>query len=191
ADGAVRRTAGADEGAMRGDVLVLPALPGGSDDRTGSGGGRRALLETVGRLWSRGVPLDRTALDAGHRRVPLPTYPFRRDRYWADPPVSPLLHRVRWENSALPEASAAAVRSVLLTGPDATAVELLGRQLAAEGLELHTGGEEPPDSVVLVVGAAPGQEEGADAVGRAQETALAAFDVALGRLDATRGAPDG
>ncbi|SCD65308.1 non-ribosomal peptide synthetase/type I polyketide synthase [Streptomyces sp. DvalAA-19] len=186
ADGAVRRTAGADEGAMRGDVLVLPALPGGSDDRTGSGGGRRALLETVGRLWSRGVPLDRTALDAGHRRVPLPTYPFRRDRYWADPPVSPLLHQVRWEDSALPEASAAAVRSVLLTGPDATAVELLGRQLAAEGVPLHTGGEEPPDAVVLVAGAAPGQEEGADAVGRAQETALAAFDVALGRLDATR-----
>ncbi len=89
-------------------------------------------------------------------------------------------------DSALPEASAAAVRSVLLTGPDATAVELLGRQLAAKGVELHTGGEEPPDSVVLVVGAAPGQEEGADAVGRAQETALAAFDVALGRLDATR-----
>ncbi len=132
------------------------------------------------------MPLDRTALDAGHRRVPLPTYPFRRDRYWADPPVSPLLHRVRWEDTALPDASAACVRSLLLTGPDATAVDLLGRQLAAEGVQLHTGGEEPPDSVVLVTGSAPGQEEGAGAVGRAQEAALAAFDVALSRLDATR-----
>ncbi|MFJ9054459.1 amino acid adenylation domain-containing protein [Streptomyces bacillaris] len=191
--GTARAAAGAVEGAMPGDVLVLPALPGGSDDRTADGdgrtaggGGRRALLETVGRLWSRGVPLDRTALDVGHRRVPLPTYPFRRDRYWADPPVSPLLHRVRWEDTALPDASAACVRSVLLTGPDATAVDLLGRQLAAEGVQLHTGGEEPPDTVVLVAGSVPGQEEGADAVGRAQETALAAFDVALGRLDATR-----
>ncbi|MFE7536264.1 amino acid adenylation domain-containing protein [Streptomyces rhizosphaericola] len=185
--------AGADGGATPGDVLVLPALPGGpdgrtapGDDRTTGGGGRRALLETVGRLWSRGVPLDRTALDAGHRRVPLPTYPFRRDRYWADPPVSPLLHRVRWEDTALPDASTAVVRSVLLTGPDATAVELLGRQLAAAEVPLHTGGEEPPDAVVLVAGPAPGLEEGADAVGRAQEAALAAFDVALGRLDATR-----
>ncbi|MFJ9688090.1 amino acid adenylation domain-containing protein [Streptomyces bacillaris] len=185
--------AGADGGATPGDVLVLPALPGGpdgpaapGDGRTAGGGGRGALLETVGRLWSRGVPLDRTALDAGHRRVPLPTYPFRRDRYWADPPVSPLLHRVRWEETALPGASAGVVRSVLLTGPDATAVELLGRRLAAEGVPLHTGGEEPPDAVVLVAGPAPGPEEGADAIGRAQETALAAFDVALGRLDATR-----
>ncbi|MFJ9637464.1 amino acid adenylation domain-containing protein [Streptomyces sp. NPDC101178] len=170
-------------------VLVVPALSGGSDIRTPGGDGLRALLETVGRLWSRGVPLDRTALDVGHRRVPLPTYPFRRDRYWADPPVNPLLHRVLWEDSALPEASAeAAVGSVLLTGPDAASVERLGEQLAAEGFRLHTGSEEqePPDAVVLVAGSAPEVDEGADALARAQEIALAAFDVALAGLDATR-----
>ncbi|CAM5646676.1 Amino acid adenylation domain-containing protein OS=Streptomyces microflavus OX=1919 GN=Smic_86940 PE=3 SV=1 [Streptomyces microflavus] len=79
-------------------MLVLPALPGGSHDREPGGSGDRepggsgdsrqrgdgrgALLETIGRLWSRGVPLDRTALDAGHHRVPLPAYPFQRRRYW-------------------------------------------------------------------------------------------------------------
>ncbi|WP_432152355.1 amino acid adenylation domain-containing protein [Streptomyces sp. bgisy029] len=170
-------------------VLVVPALPGGTDTRAPGGDGLRALLETVGRLWSRGVPLDRSALDAGHRRVPLPTYPFRRDRYWADPPVSPLLHQVRWEDSALPEAATeAAVGSVLLTGPDAASVEWLGEQLAAEGIRLYTGGaeQEQPDAVVLVAGSAPDVDEGADALGRAQEAALAAFDVALAGLDAAR-----
>ncbi|MFF7627971.1 amino acid adenylation domain-containing protein [Streptomyces cyaneofuscatus] len=165
-------------------VMVVPALPGGAEGGT-SAGDRRALLETIGRLWSRGVPLDRSALDADHHRVPLPTYPFRRDRYWADPPVSPLLHRVLWEEAGLPDASASAVGSVLLTGPDAASVSRLAEQLAAEGIRLHTGEEEPPDAVVLVAGPAPAQED-ADALGRAQESALAAFDEALARLDETR-----
>lgn len=175
---------GAAAAGRDGAVLVVPALPGGGEDGTSAVEGRRALLETIGRLWSRGVPLDRTALDAGHHRVPLPTYPFRRDRYWADPPVSPLLHRVLWEEARLPE-TAAAVRSVLLTGPDAASVSRLARQLAAEGIRPHTGGEEPPDAVVLVAGPAPAQED-ADALGRAQESALDAFDEALARLDETR-----
>ncbi|MFD8467966.1 amino acid adenylation domain-containing protein [Streptomyces cyaneofuscatus] len=179
------RRSGAGAAGRDGGVLVVPALPGGTEGGTPAGDGRRALLETVGRLWSRGVPLDRTALDADHHRVPLPTYPFRRDRYWADPPVSPLLHRVLWEQAGLPDASAAAVGSVLLTGPDAASVSRLAEQLTAEGVRLHTGGEEPPDAVVLVAGPAPVQED-ADALGRAQETALASFDEALALLDETR-----
>lgn len=175
-------------GGTAGAVMVIPALPGGADASTPGGDGRRALLETIGRLWSRGVPLDRTTLHAGHHRVPLPTYPFRRDRYWADPPVRPLLHQVLWEDSTLPATSAeaaAAVRSVLLTGPDAASVSRLAGQLSAEGIRLHTGGEAPPDAVVLVAGPAPAHED-ADALGRAQETALAAFGEALARLDETR-----
>ncbi|MEW1612488.1 MULTISPECIES: non-ribosomal peptide synthetase/type I polyketide synthase [unclassified Streptomyces] len=172
-------------GGAREHPLVIPALPGGSDGGTLRGDGRGALLETIGRLWSRGVPLDRTALDADHHRVSLPTYPFRRSRYWAGPPVSPLLHRVVWQDAALPATSAAPVRSVLLTGPDAASVSRLAGQLSAEGVRLHIGGEEPPDAVVLVAGPAPGQED-ADVLGRVQETALAAFGAALTRLDETR-----
>ncbi|MEV4876231.1 non-ribosomal peptide synthetase/type I polyketide synthase [Streptomyces cyaneofuscatus] len=178
--GAARAAAG-----RGGAVLVVPALPGGADGSTPGGAGRGALLETIGRLWSRGVPLDRTALDADRHRVPLPAYPFRRDRYWADPPVSPLLHRVLWEEADLPEAPAAAVRSVLLTGPDTASVSRLAGQLSAEGIRLHTGGEAPPDAVVLVAGPAPAQED-ADALGRAQEAALAAFGEALALLDGAR-----
>ncbi|MFI7122702.1 type I polyketide synthase [Amycolatopsis sp. NPDC049868] len=45
-----------------------------------------ALLRSVGRAWTRGIEIDWTAFYAGERRrrVPLPTYPFERQRYWVD-----------------------------------------------------------------------------------------------------------
>ncbi|MEO0407652.1 MAG: SDR family NAD(P)-dependent oxidoreductase, partial [Cyanobacteria bacterium P01_A01_bin.135] len=44
------------------------------------------LLEAVGQLWQRGVPLDWQQLHlTPRRRVPLPTYPFERQRYWVEP----------------------------------------------------------------------------------------------------------
>jgi thioesterase domain-containing protein/NAD(P)-dependent dehydrogenase (short-subunit alcohol dehydrogenase family)/acyl carrier protein len=48
------------------------------------------LLGAVGRLWVAGVTLDSARFHAaGHRRrVPLPTYPFERQRYWIDPDPS-------------------------------------------------------------------------------------------------------
>ena len=49
------------------------------------------LLNTLARLWAEGVTVDWAAFNARrqHRqRVPLPTYPFERQRYWIDPPDS-------------------------------------------------------------------------------------------------------
>lgn len=49
------------------------------------------MLRTLGRLWTAGVEIDWTAFHADgseHRRIPLPTYPFERRRYWIDPPRS-------------------------------------------------------------------------------------------------------
>jgi acyl transferase domain-containing protein len=43
-----------------------------------------ALITGVGRLHAAGVSPDWTVLFAGARRVPLPTYPFQRSRYWED-----------------------------------------------------------------------------------------------------------
>ncbi|MEO5724470.1 MAG: SDR family NAD(P)-dependent oxidoreductase, partial [Ilumatobacteraceae bacterium] len=45
------------------------------------------LLGAIGRAWMAGVPLDAAKLFAGQRRrrVPLPTYPFERRRYWVEP----------------------------------------------------------------------------------------------------------
>lgn len=49
-----------------------------------------AVLTTLGSLWGAGVRVEWSALHAGEsrRRVPLPTYPFERQRYWVDPDQS-------------------------------------------------------------------------------------------------------
>jgi acyl transferase domain-containing protein len=49
------------------------------------------LVETLARLWQGGVAVDWRAF-SGHeqrRRVPLPTYPFERRRFWVDPTDAP------------------------------------------------------------------------------------------------------
>jgi acyl transferase domain-containing protein len=44
------------------------------------------LLQAVGNLWARGVPVELANVDSGTRgrRTPLPGYPFRRKRFWID-----------------------------------------------------------------------------------------------------------
>jgi len=49
------------------------------------------LLHTLARLWTAGVEIDWAALHARElesRRIPLPAYPFERQRYWIDPPAA-------------------------------------------------------------------------------------------------------
>ncbi|MBT2901428.1 type I polyketide synthase, partial [Streptomyces sp. McG3] len=61
------------------EVAFLPALrPSWPEPR--------AVTAALGELHTRGVPLDWPAIAAGWggRTVPLPTYPFRRRRYWPD-----------------------------------------------------------------------------------------------------------
>lgn len=45
------------------------------------------LLNTLGQLWLTGVEVDWSGFytHEQHRRLPLPTYPFERQRYWIDP----------------------------------------------------------------------------------------------------------
>jgi len=52
----------------------------------GGRGDHAVLLEAVGRLWLAGTEVDAAAFFRGERRrrVPLPTYPFERRRYWID-----------------------------------------------------------------------------------------------------------
>jgi acyl transferase domain-containing protein len=51
-------------------------------------GDRGFLLQTVGKLWLEGVAIDWSSFYAHQQRhrVPLPTYPFERQRYWIEPP---------------------------------------------------------------------------------------------------------
>ncbi|MEC4811963.1 MAG: SDR family oxidoreductase [Scytonema sp. PMC 1069.18] len=46
------------------------------------------LLQTLGRLWLNGVEIDWSGFYRHERRhrLPLPTYPFERQRYWIEPP---------------------------------------------------------------------------------------------------------
>lgn len=64
------------------DHLVLPSLRHPQHQHND----RAFVLTTLGRLWVAGVDIDWAALHAGQgrRRVPLPTYPFERRRYWIE-----------------------------------------------------------------------------------------------------------
>ncbi len=66
-------------------VTVLSTLQDGRDEG-------EAALNALGRLWLEGVEVDWTAFHAAARRkrVPLPTYPFERKRYWIEPPATNL-----------------------------------------------------------------------------------------------------
>src|SRR5262249_9488510 len=50
-----------------------------------------SILDAAGRLWASGVDLDWSNLQPGTapRRVPLPTYPFERKRYWVEAASAP------------------------------------------------------------------------------------------------------
>jgi amino acid adenylation domain-containing protein len=60
---------------------VLLSLTHADDARSSD---RACLLRAVGQLWTSGIAIDWRGLQAGRtlRRVPLPTYPFERTRYW-------------------------------------------------------------------------------------------------------------
>jgi len=45
------------------------------------------LQKAVGQLWTLGISVNWNSIDGGqqHRRIPLPTYPFERQRHWIEP----------------------------------------------------------------------------------------------------------
>ena len=67
------------------EPVIMSALRHAGDPRDDSA----QLLETVGRLWLAGACRKPELRDAQEkrRRIPLPTYPFERRRFWIDPAV--------------------------------------------------------------------------------------------------------
>ncbi|MEU4641565.1 SDR family NAD(P)-dependent oxidoreductase [Micromonospora sp. NPDC023814] len=61
-------------------LVPLGSLPGPGEPT----GDLATLLGTAAALWCAGTPV-RLGSDPDARRVPLPTYPFERRRYWVDP----------------------------------------------------------------------------------------------------------
>jgi acyl transferase domain-containing protein/glutamate-1-semialdehyde aminotransferase len=66
---------------------IVPSLPDSADGSSDL----LSVLAAAGRLWIAGAELDWAGFHshARRRRVPLPTYPFDRERYWVDPQVTP------------------------------------------------------------------------------------------------------
>lgn len=62
--------------------IVLSSLPHPKETT----GDRSFILNMLGRLWLAGFAIDWSNFSAQHkyRRVPLPTYPFERQRYWIE-----------------------------------------------------------------------------------------------------------
>jgi len=114
-----------------------------------------ALLTALGRLWLAGLRLDWSGFHAGElrRRVPLPTYPFERQRYWIDaaaeapsapapvpeagkrPDVADWFYLPAWKPALPPPAAAPAAearRWLVLAGLDGPSADLAAR-LAEHG----------------------------------------------------------
>jgi amino acid adenylation domain-containing protein len=69
-----------------------------------AGSDLESVLAALGRLWTAGVPVDHAAFFAHERRrrVPLPTYPFERKRYWIDVQPAASATRARVDEAAEP-----------------------------------------------------------------------------------------
>jgi len=86
-----------------GGEITVSSLPAqGGEGRGGSE--TAAMLGALGGLWQKGMEIDWAGLHAGVRRlrVPLPTYPFQRKRFWIDPASTP---RAVLEERETPEPS--------------------------------------------------------------------------------------
>lgn len=60
------------------DAVVVPALREGEEERS-------SILGALGTLYTMGLPLDwRRLFEEGSRCVPLPHYPWQRERYWLE-----------------------------------------------------------------------------------------------------------
>ncbi|HYN21944.1 MAG TPA: amino acid adenylation domain-containing protein [Thermoanaerobaculia bacterium] len=123
------------------------------------------VLTALGRLWLAGADVDFNAFWAGEkrRRVPLPTYPFERQRYWVDPLQPELAGRKRvskdpadwywvpsWKRTEKPgldlhelagKGNGDATRWLLFTSPDGVGphLERRLRELGADVTTVVTG----------------------------------------------------
>ncbi|WP_199523672.1 non-ribosomal peptide synthetase [Micromonospora craterilacus] len=159
-------------------VRVLTVLDVAAQPAAGTG----ALLAAVGRLWTLGGPLDRSALYAGRRRVPVPTYPFQRRSYppSAPPQAAVPLHRVAWRDAPLGAGELPA--RVRLRGPGIggelaarLAATLAGRGVTVQAAPEPVGDLAPPEVTVWLAGPAVDPPD------------VAALDTAVaGQVDAVR-----
>ena len=106
---------------------IVGSLP----DATGQPADDEAILAALGKLWISGISPDwRAVADEPRARVPLPTYPFERRRYWIEPPARCETRDVNIEPAIAPvvDASNPAAHELSMNGISMNA----GQQPAAE-----------------------------------------------------------
>ncbi|MFD2765824.1 type I polyketide synthase [Micromonospora eburnea] len=92
--------------------------------RSNPGGDQIAVLRGLATVWADGHDVDWHAVEPSRpvTRVPLPVYPYQRERFWADPP----------ETAAEPAAPQPSAPASAPTADVSTTVEPMEAQLAAE-----------------------------------------------------------
>jgi len=88
------------------------------------------LLRAAGRLWLAGVRLDWPRLHSGRRRrVPLPTYPFERERHWVERRQGSLALRVELADDGRREVADWFYLPVFRPAPSAPSSTPVGREM--------------------------------------------------------------
>jgi amino acid adenylation domain-containing protein len=136
--GAVLQHPDEREGGAR--IAVVQSLAHPNEPRPALG----SMLSALGQLWQAGVPvsLDGVYRAERRRRVPLPTYPFERQRHWVDPPplarsVAPLeapgpAPRIAGDSTIT--GSAAEASALPQAGSEQTPRPADGHEVIADGL---------------------------------------------------------
>ncbi|MGQ0722519.1 MAG: SDR family NAD(P)-dependent oxidoreductase [Candidatus Eiseniibacteriota bacterium] len=167
-------------------VAAVPSLRDARDPRSDV----ECLLDAAGRLWEAGVEIDWRAFRGGERRrrIPLPGYPFERERHWVEPrrgtgrsstprsdDAAGRFWIPSWRRSSVPPAPARVAERWLVIGGDDELTRRLTGALAGRGCEVIAGEGRAPN--VLWTRSAPG--EGVAAGSEDEELELAFFGPVL------------
>ena len=154
------------------------------------------LLGGLGQLWLSGVEIDWRKLHAParRRRLPLPTYPFERQRYWIEPPadgattgvsadekrddIGTWSYQVSWKRSLAPtpDAEDTSRRVLAFADEDAVGLALVDRLLAE-------------DAEVILVTAGPAFAVRGPGRFQIRPGARADYDALIATLQAQGGVP--
>lgn len=129
----------------RKEQAIIPLLPSPT-----AGGGTIPLLRSMAKLWVAGAEINwqRFYSEDEAYRIPLPTYPFQRQRYWVDSATAPLAPALEGQQR---EAPASVALSDLPAGAGAHEVmpKDLGMPEADERLPIADAQELAPTDVEL------------------------------------------
>jgi acyl transferase domain-containing protein/glutamate-1-semialdehyde aminotransferase len=99
----------------------------------------KSMLEAAGRIWTAGGSVDWAGFhgNEARNRVPLPTYPFERQRYWIDSPAEVAAQSARPANEIKtpPESQE---QPMTVPQPNQNPADILGAQQGAALVKLRT-----------------------------------------------------